>query len=105
MDIFEWLNAKQFTPDQTYFVYSNYTPVGDRMFFTGDTIDETLYEESYHLFVAGNGTSDEKRSNALELDYQGNLNTSGDIVNGDGVIVGASISNEVLDNIWNEVFA
>ena len=74
------------------------------MLFTGDTIDEILYEESYHLFIAGNGIY-EKRSNALELDYRGNLNTSGDIVNGDGVIVGASISDDVLDNIWNEVFA
>ena len=89
----EWVEGKKY-----------YNQNGDRIFFTGDTIDEVLYEESYHLFIAGNGASDEKRSNALELDYQGNLNTSGDIVNGDGVIVGASISNEVLDNIWNEVF-
>lgn len=90
----EWIEGKKY-----------YNQNGDRMFFTGDTIDETLYEESYHLFIAGNGTLSGKRSNALELDYRGNLNTSGDIVNGDGVIVGASISNEVLDNIWNEVFA
>ena len=89
----EWVEGKKY-----------YNQDGDRIFFTGDTIDEVLYEESYHLFIAGNGTSDEKRSNALELDYQGNLNTSGDIINGDGVIVGASISNEDLDNIWNEVF-
>lgn len=89
----EWIEGKKY-----------YNQNGDRMFFTGDTIDEVLYEESYHLFIAGNGIYG-KRSNALELDYRGNLNTSGDIVNGDGVIVGASISNEVLDNIWNEVFA
>lgn len=90
----EWVEGKKY-----------YNQNGDRMFFTGDTIDEVLYEESYHLFIAGNGISEEDRSNALELDYRGNLNTLGDIVNGDGVIVGASISNEVLDNIWNEVFA
>lgn len=89
----EWIEGKKY-----------YNQNGDRMFFTGDTIDETLYEESYHLFIAGNGIYG-KRSNALELDYRGNLNTSGDIVNGDGVIVGASISNDVLDNIWNEVFS
>lgn len=89
----EWVEGKKY-----------YNQDGNRIFFTGDTIDEVLYEESYHLFIAGNGISDEKRSNALELDYQGNLNTSGDIVNGDGVIVGASIPNDVLDNIWNEVF-
>ena len=63
-----------------------------------------IVEKIDSLFIAGNGIY-EKRSNALELDYRGNLNTSGDIMNGDGVIVGASISNEVLDNIWNEVFA
>lgn len=54
-DVFEWLNAKQFTPDQTYFVYNNYTPVGDRMFFTEEngikidgirqTIEELLSED------------------------------------------------------------
>lgn len=89
----EWIEGKKY-----------YNQNGDRMFFTGDTIDEVLYEESYHLFIAGNGTSEEDRSNALELDYQGNLNTSGDIINGNGVRLGASISNDSLDNIWNEVF-
>ena len=54
-DIFDWLNAKQFTPDQTYFVYNNYTPVGDRMFFTEEngikidgirqTIEKLLMED------------------------------------------------------------
>ena len=89
----EWVESKKY-----------YNQNGDRIFFTGDTIDETLYEESYHLFIAGNGTSDEKRSNALELDYQGNLTIAGNIINGNGVLLGSSISNEALDNIWNEVF-
>lgn len=81
-----------------------YNQDGNRIFFTGDVIDEILYEELYHLFIAGNGTSDEKRSNAFELDYQGNLAVAGNIINGEGVLLGSSISNEVLDNIWNEVF-
>lgn len=89
----EWIEGKKY-----------YNQNGDRIFFTGDTIDEVLYEESYHLFIAGNGTSDEKRSNALELDYQGNLTIAGNIINGNGVLLGSSISNEALDNIWNEVF-
>ena len=34
VDIFEWLNNLKFTPDDSYFFYNNYTPVGKRMFFT-----------------------------------------------------------------------
>ena len=34
MDIYEWLNHQEYTPNSTYFIYNNYTPVGDRMFFT-----------------------------------------------------------------------
>ncbi len=34
VDIFEWLNTQEYTPNQTYFVYNNYTPAGNRMFFT-----------------------------------------------------------------------
>lgn len=33
-NIYEWLNTQTYTPDETYFVYHNYTPVGGRMFFT-----------------------------------------------------------------------
>ena len=33
-DIFEWLNCLKFQPDDSFFVYLNYTPVGGRMFFT-----------------------------------------------------------------------
>ena len=53
-DIFEWLNTKEFIPNRTYFVYNNYTPAGDRMFFTEkngiridgirQTIEELLLE-------------------------------------------------------------
>ena len=34
VDVFEWLNNRSYTPDDSFFVYRNYTPVGDRMFFT-----------------------------------------------------------------------
>lgn len=34
IDIFEWLNIQEYKPDDTYFFYLNYTPVGNRMFFT-----------------------------------------------------------------------
>lgn len=85
--------------------YYRYSDTDYRLIKIENTeITQPIYEIKQYIMIAGNGTY-EKRSNALELDYQGNLNTSGDIVNGDGVIVGASISNDVLDNIWNEVFA
>lgn len=54
-DIYEWLNEQRYVPDETYFVYQNYTPVGNRMFFTeenGIKIDgirkriEALYSEN-----------------------------------------------------------
>lgn len=34
MDIYEWLNSQEYIPNSTYFVYNNYTPMGNRMFFT-----------------------------------------------------------------------
>lgn len=34
VDIFDWLNSQEYEPDDTFFVYKNYTPVGERMFFT-----------------------------------------------------------------------
>lgn len=33
-DVFSWLNGLTFEPDETYFFYHNYTPAGERMFFT-----------------------------------------------------------------------
>lgn len=33
-DIFVWLNEQSFIPDESFFVYQNYTPIGGRMFFT-----------------------------------------------------------------------
>lgn len=31
---FDWLNDREYTPDNTFFIYHNYTPHGERMFFT-----------------------------------------------------------------------
>lgn len=31
---FAWLNNKDYVPTDEYFIYNNYSPVGDRMFFT-----------------------------------------------------------------------
>lgn len=54
-DIFKWLNNMIYVPDESYFVYYNYTPIGNRMFFTeenGIIIDgirqkiEKLYKEN-----------------------------------------------------------
>ncbi len=33
MNIFDWLNSLEFTADSNYFIYNNYTPIGQRMFF------------------------------------------------------------------------
>lgn len=34
MDIFKWLNEKEYIPTDDFFIYQNYTPVAKRMFFT-----------------------------------------------------------------------
>lgn len=36
MDPFEWLNAQKYHASSEFFVYNNYTPVADRMYFTED---------------------------------------------------------------------
>ena len=66
-DIFEWLNGQRYEPDDSFFIYKNYTPVGGRMFFTennGIKIDgirkeiEILYkkndinEKEYFFLIA-----------------------------------------------------
>lgn len=33
-NIFDWLNEKNYEPNETFFIYKNYTPKGERMFFT-----------------------------------------------------------------------
>lgn len=34
MDPFDWLNSKEYSPDDHYFIYNNYTLIADRRFFT-----------------------------------------------------------------------
>lgn len=66
-DIFQWLNSQEYKPDNSYFVYKNYTPIGGRMFFSeknGIKIDgirkaiEVLYaqkvieEKEYFFLIA-----------------------------------------------------
>ena len=55
-DPFTYLNGKDYFPKENYFVYNNYTPVGDRMYFSeenaikidGMRIDiEEFYKEEY----------------------------------------------------------
>lgn len=36
MSPFEWFNTKQYIAQENYFIYNNYTPIGDRMYFTED---------------------------------------------------------------------
>ena len=33
-NIYEWLNNRKYEPDESYFIYNNYTPKGGRMFFS-----------------------------------------------------------------------
>lgn len=35
-NIFDWLNDRNYVPNNTYFIYNNYTPHGGRMFFTDE---------------------------------------------------------------------
>lgn len=59
-DIFEWLNSKEYTPNQTYFVYHNYTPAGERNFFTEengvriDGIRQTIEELKVSNLISEN---------------------------------------------------
>lgn len=77
-DIFEWLNAQKYKPDDSYFFYLNYTPVGNRMFFTelnGIKIDgirqqiekfkneKIINEEEYYFLLASMMESITKVSN------------------------------------------
>lgn len=35
-DVFEWLNTQEYTPNEDFFIYNNYSPKGNRKFFTED---------------------------------------------------------------------
>lgn len=78
MDVFSWLNSLIFEPDDSFFFYHNYTPVGNRMFFTesnGIKIDgirqkiEEIYdlgwidEKEYYFLLASMMESITKVSN------------------------------------------
>lgn len=77
-DVFSWLNELSFEPNDNYFFYNNYTPVGGRMFFTeknGVKIDgirqkiEEIYqigwidESEYYFLLASMMESMTKVSN------------------------------------------
>lgn len=77
-DIFEWLNTQTYIPDDSYFIYLNYTPIGNRMFFTeenGIKIDgirqkieelrakNIIDEEEYYYLIASMIESITKVSN------------------------------------------
>lgn len=56
-----------------------------------------------YLLSVGNGTAD-KLSNAFIVDYDGTVKASNQIIDGNGVIVGASISADRIEEIWDTVF-
>lgn len=77
-DIFEWLNAQEYHPDNTYFFYLNYTPAGNRMFFTEKNgikidgirqkieelkIEKFITEDEYYFLIASMMESLTKISN------------------------------------------
>lgn len=76
--IYDWLNELEFNPDDSYFIYHNYTPIAGRMFFTeenGIKLDgirlkiEELYRDSviseseYYFLLASMMESMTKISN------------------------------------------
>ena len=94
-----------FLKDRIYYFKVRDTEEYQRLVFADDPITEQLIKKiPEYNFIIGAGTAESNRKNSLELDYQGNLRTSGNIVNGDGVVLGAYISNEKIDEIWDSVF-
>lgn len=66
-NIFDWLNNRDYMPNNTYFIYNNYTPHGGRMFFTDDNgikidgirqdienfkADDLLSDDEYYFMLA-----------------------------------------------------
>lgn len=64
---YEWLNGRVYEPASEFFIYNNYTPVGDRMYFTEQNAlkidgmridienlykDEIISEEEYSFLIA-----------------------------------------------------
>ena len=94
-----------FLKDRTYYTKLDGAEEYQRLVFADDPITEQLLKKiPKYNFIVGAGTAESARKNSLELDCQGNLQTSGDIINGNGVVIGAYISNEKIDEIWDSVF-
>lgn len=77
-NIFDWLNCLKFEPDDSYFIYNNYTPKAERQFFTEDNgikldgirlkieelyRDEVISEKEYYFLLASMIESMTKVSN------------------------------------------
>lgn len=77
-DIFQWLNQLEFQPDESYFIFHNYTPKAGRMFFTEENgirldgirlkieelyRDEVISEREYFFLLASMMESMTKISN------------------------------------------
>lgn len=59
-----------------------------------DSADPSIFDAGDYAFIIGNGTADNARSNALTVDWSGNLITAGDITaNGSPVITQADVVN------------
>ena len=77
-NIFDWLNSLIFSPNEYYFVYNNYSPIGGRMFFTEENAlkidgvrikieelqkENLLEEKEYYFLIASLLESVTKYSN------------------------------------------
>lgn len=62
----------------------------------GSMIDPSIFDAGDYAFIIGNGTADDARSNALTVDWSGNLITAGDITaNGSQVLTQADVVNNL----------
>ena len=72
---------------------NNYTIAGYK---DQTTIGKFNDNQSDTAFEIGNGTSDNARSNALEVDWSGNMEASGDITDGTGNVLSAKIDASAI---------
>ncbi|CCI63037.1 K06223 DNA adenine methylase [Streptococcus dysgalactiae subsp. equisimilis AC-2713] len=67
VNVYEWLNEQKFSPNEYYFIYNNYSPVGERMFFSKENaiqidgirikieellLDGIVNDEEYYFLLA-----------------------------------------------------